>query len=386
MLPRLLDLASTKRSFFLLGPRQVGKTSLIRNTLNPHLIIDLAPQSEYLRYAKNPALLEKEISALSSEKLCIVIDEIQRLPDLLNTVQHILDQDQDASRPVQFVMTGSSARKLRRKGSNLLGGRALNFRLHPFTHLELGDAFSLEKALHYGTLPSVALEPQDTEKIRLLKSYAEIYLREEIQQEALTRNVPAFARFLELAAFENGRLLNFTNIAREVGVESKTIKEYFQILDDTLLGFFLHPTARSHRERIIAHSRFYFFDTGVTRALKGQAATLLIEGTPDFGDAFEHWVILETRRLLDYRERETKMSFFRTSDGAEVDLLLEFPKEIWAIEVKSNPSPSRADLRGLRSFLKDHNAAKAFCVCRTPRPYREGRIDFVPWKDFFGMI
>lgn len=366
----------------MLGARQTGKTSLVRSTLKADLTVDLAPQSEYLRYAKDPSLLEKEVSALPEGPARIVVDEIQRLPELLHTIQSLLD----GPRPLQFVMTGSSARKLRRKGSNLLGGRALNFRLHPFTHIELADSFSLERALHFGTLPPVALEPQDAEKVRLLKSYAETYLREEIQQEALTRNVPAFARFLELAAFENGRLLNFNNISREVGVEAKTIKEYFQILGDTLLGFFLYPTARSHRERMIAHPRFYFFDTGVVRALKGQAGTQLIKGTPDFGDAFEHWVLLETRRLLDYRERETRMSFFRTSDGAEVDFLLEFPNEIWAVEIKSSSSPGRADLRGLRSFLKDHEVRHALCVCRTPRPYREGKIDFIPWRDFFGMI
>lgn len=386
MIKRLLDLRKISRSFFLFGPRQTGKTSLIKEDLLPDLFINLLKQTEYLRYSQDPTLFSSEIEKMSekksTEKLLIVVDEIQRCPYLLNEIHTWME-----SKPgIRFVMTGSSARKLRQKGVNLLGGRAQTLHLFPLTHLELQSSFFLDDVLHFGSLPKVALESEEGNKIQFLKDYAETYLKEEIQQEALTKNIPAFGRFLELAAFENGHLLNFNNLSREVGVHSKTIREYYQILEDTLLGFYFYPYSRSHRERLVSHPRFYLFDTGIVFTLQQRLTSPLLKGTPPYGDAFEHWIILETKRVLSYRAREVKMSFFRTSDGAEVDLILEFGDRLWAIEIKSASDPRSSDLGGLKSFLSDHPVDRAICVCQTPRPYQRDKIEFLPWKTFFEEI
>jgi len=230
------------------------------------------------------------------------------------------------------------------------------------------------------------LEKNEPDKIRLLKSYVETYLKEEIQQESLTRNLPAFAKFLELAAFENGNVINYQSIARETGVNSKTIKEFFQILEDTLLGFLFPPYSGSHRKRIISHPKFYLFDCGIATALRGELSKSLIAGSPPYGRAFEHFIVLETKRALDYREREARISFFRTSDGAEVDLILELRGEIWAVEIKSSSEPSLADVRGLRSFMKDHKYQRAICACQTPRPYTAEGVEFLPWQQFISQL
>ena len=382
MINRLLNLSQYKKSLFLFGPRQVGKTYLIKHTLSPVLFIDLLKQSEFIRYAKDHSLFGKEVAALHNKECCVVIDEIQRCPQLLDEIQLIMGD----SPGIQFILTGSSARKLRYSGVNLLGGRAITLHLYPLTYEELKDNFLLNEAIRFGTIPSIVLEKDQQNKIRLLKSYIETYLKEEIQQEALTRNIPAFARFLELAAYENGNILNFQNIAREVGIHSKTIKEYFNILEDTLLGFFLYPYVKSHRTRIVSHPKFYFFDRGVVAALQGNLSQELVMGTFLYGKVFEHWVILEIKRLLDYYEKEVKMSFFKTTDGAEVDLLLEMGDKIWAIEIKSSSEPQLSDVRGLRSFIKDHKCDRALCICQTPRPFKASNIEFIPWKDFLQQL
>lgn len=378
MIPRNLNLKKYHSSLFLFGPRQVGKTFLIKHTLSPDIFINLLQHNEFLRYAKDVSLLSREVKALNKDKGLIVVDEIQRCPELLNEVQLVMEDKPE----LQFILTGSSARKLKRSGVNLLGGRAITLHLYPLTHRELGKDFMLEEAMHFGTLPSIALEKNKQDKIRLLKSYVETYLQEEIHQESLTRNIPAFAKFLELAAYENGNLINFQSLTREVGVHSKTIKEYFHILEDTLVGFLIYPYGKSPRTRIVSHPRFYFFDCGVVLALRNELSGDLVQGTPPYGRAFEHFIMLEIRRLLDYSEVESKMSFFRTTDGAEVDLILEIGKEVWAIEIKASSEPRPSDVRGLRSFIKDHKYTRALCVCLTPRAFVNDKIEFVQWQSF----
>ena len=378
MIPRILNLKKYQSSLFLFGPRQVGKTYLIKHTLSPDIFVDLLKHSEFLRYAKDVSLLSGEVKALNKDKGLIVIDEIQRCPELLNEVQLLMEDKPQ----LQFILTGSSARKLKRTGVNLLGGRAITLHLYPFTHEELGESFVLEEAMHFGTLPRIALEKKREDKIRLLKSYVETYLQEEIHQEALTRNIPAFAKFLELAAYENGNLINFQSLTREVGVHSKTIKEYFHILEDTLLGFLIYPYGKSPRTKIVAHPKFYFFDGGVVGALRNELSSNLVQGTPPYGRAFEHFIMLEIKRWLDYSEIESKMSFFRTTDGAEVDLILEVGQEVWPIEIKASSEPRLSDVRGLKSFIKDHKYTRALCVCLTPRAFVADNIEFVPWPSF----
>ena len=382
MIQRALNLKKHKNSLFLFGPRQSGKTFLIKHTLSPDILIDFLKNDEYLRYAKDASLLSKEADMLERGKRLIVIDEIQRCPELLNEVQLIMEEKPD----MQFIMTGSSARKLKRAGVNLLGGRAITLHLFPLTHYELGKNFDLYQAMQFGTLPKIALTKDTQDKIRLLKSYIETYLKEEIRQESLTRNIPAFAKFLELAAYENGNVINFQNIARETGVHSKTVKEYFHILEDTLLGFFLKPYGKSHRTKIVAHPKFYFFDCGVVSALKGALSGQLTQGSPPYGKAFEHFIVIEAARLLDYAEVEARLEFFKTTDGAEVDLILEFRDELWAIEIKASTQPGSSDIRGLKSFIKDHKYTQAVCVCLTPRPFKSGDITFLPWQDFMSKL
>ncbi|OGC22984.1 hypothetical protein A2291_00840 [candidate division WOR-1 bacterium RIFOXYB2_FULL_42_35] len=382
MFQRTLNLGQFHNSLFLFGPRQVGKTFLIQHTLSPALFINLLAHKEFLRYGNDPSLLSQEVAALNITEGEIVIDEIQRCPELLNEVQLLMGKN---SR-LKFILTGSSARKLKRAGVNLLGGRAITLHLHPLTHEEQKEQFVLEDNLRFGSIPSIVLESKAEDKIRLLKSYIETYLKEEIQQEALTRNIPAFAKFLELAAHENGNILNFQGIAREIGVHSKTIKEYFHILEDTLLGFLFTAYTKSPRKKLVLHPKFYLFDRGATTALRGETANKLTTGTSSYGQAFEHFIILETKRLLDYRERQAKLSFFRTSDGAEVDLILELGQEIWAIEIKSSTAPDSAEVRGLKSFIKDHKYTRALCVCQTPRPYKKEYIEFIPWKEFLKQL
>ena len=373
MIKRSLRLPA-KYSVFLFGPRQVGKTHLIRQTTSPDLYIDLLLHENFLRYGQTPEILRKEVAAIGTKQPLVVIDEIQRCPELLNTVHSLMESDQAP----RFILTGSSARKLKRKGANLLAGRAITMRLHPFTHEELGQSFSLEDSLRFGDLPKISLEKNPQDKARLLRSYVETYLKEEIQQEAITRHVLAFAHFLDLAAFENGHVIHFSNLSREVGVDAKTIRSYFQILEDTLVGFLLQPYVKSIRSKLVKHPKFYFFDRGVVSALQKTLFQGLVAGSPPYGDAFEHWVLLETRRILDYREREYGCAFFRTADGAG--------EEVWAVEIKAGSQPRPSELAGLRSFRKDHKVDRSLCVCQTPRRYAEEGIQFLPWREFMQSL
>jgi len=382
MINRLLDLTSQKHSFFLFGPRQTGKTYLCQHTLQPDLYINLLKHSELQRYIRDSDLLYKEVKQIGKQTPLVVIDEVQKYPALLNEVQNILNDYPQA----RFALTGSSARKLRKGGVNLLGGRAITLHLHPLTHIECTDSFSLDETLQFGTLPPIFLEKDLKSKKRLLKGYVETYIKEEIQQEALTRNMPAFSQFLELSGFENGNIINCKNISREIGVDAKTIRGYFQILEDTLLGLFLYPYSKSHRDRLISHPKFYLFDPGIQRTLTRQLDAELVTGTSYYGNAFEHWIILETMRLLDYSEIEYKISFFRTQDGMEVNLILELQNKIWVIEIKASNQPSSTSLRGIKSLIKDHPYDRAICVCTAPNAYKEGKIEILPWQHFFSQI
>jgi predicted AAA+ superfamily ATPase len=378
---RTLSLKKLNDSAFLFGPRQSGKTWLLKNTLKPDIYIDLLNEKERIRYLKNPELLYDEILAIKKKKCLVVIDEIQKTPNLLNTVHRIIENH---NVEVVFILTGSSARKLRRNRVNLLGGRAVTFYLLPFSYYEIRENFDLKNFLQFGGIPNIYLSGDINRKKLLLESYVTTYLKEEIFDEALTRNLPAFSRFLDLAGFENGNILNYSNIARETGVSSKTIKEYFEILIDTLIGFYLPPFLRTKRKRIISHPKFYFVDTGLVFALQKMLSIELTEGTPIYGKVFEHFIVLETIKAITYLKEEITFYYFRTTDGAEVDLILEKHGEIIPIEIKASSTPR--DLRGLKSFLKDHKVKQALCICTAPRPYTRDGIVFTPWKDFINSL
>ncbi len=381
MLPRLLNLPQ-RNSFFLFGPRQTGKTSLVMQSfaIDQVMCFDLLKTDEYMRLLSRPASLREEVNSRSENVTHILIDEVQKVPALLDEVHRLLE----SNRPPVFVLTGSSARKLKRLNANMLGGRAWTLNLHPLTHRELGEQFNLLRALNFGGLPKIWFS-DDHASEQLLRSYVETYLKEEIEAEALVRGLGSFVRFLTQAGHESGNILNFSTISRDVGVSPKTIREYFQILEDTLIGRFLPAYSRSTRGRLVAHPKFYLFDTGVQRALTKKLKVQVEPGTPDYGTAFEHFIINECWRLNDYGQCDLTFSFYRSENRAEVDLIIEFPRgECWAIEIKATDNPALSDVRGgLFSFKAKRPEARLICVSTAARRREVDGVTFIPWQEFF---
>lgn len=386
MFNRLLNIQNISKSCFIFGPRQTGKTTLVGSSLKdtPHLRIDLLKYEEFIRYAQNIPLFRKEISVgiENSKYNVVVVDEVQKLPVLLDEVHSLLEQ---YSGRIKFILTGSSARKLKRQGVNLLAGRAWIYHLHPLTYRETGDLFDLEKVLQFGSLPQVFQEPSNEARLTL-EAYTTTYLKEEIAQEALVRNLGQFNRFLELASFESGNVINYATLSREIGLSSNAIKEYYQILEDTLLSHRVPPFVKSIRKRISKHPKIYFFDCGVTNAFTRQLSTNLIAGSPLYGKLFEQFVVLELFRLVDYCHREIKISYLRLHSGLEIDLILEEGDRLIAVEIKSSAAPQAAEVKHLVYFGREFPNAKLYLVCATPRAYKIDSVEVVPWKEFFNQL
>lgn len=381
--PRRLPLPVPDHSFFLFGPRQTGKTTLIKRVLGdrPFFEANLLHGEVLARYKARPALFREEVSffAGGAEKPTVFVDEIQRAPELLDEIHFLLEEHQ---RRICFVLTGSSARKLKRVSANLLAGRVWDFRLYPLTHDELGADFRLDDVLRFGSLPALC-DLDELAKVRTLQAYVGTYLQEEIIGEALVRNVGAFSRFLDLACEGSGELVNFSNIARETGTASKTVKEYYQILEDTLVCLRLDPYLRSTRKKVVAHSKYYLFDLGVINAGCGRLHGPVKRGTSLYGRLFEHFVILELHRLIRYAERPWRMHFWRTSHGAEVDLVLGLPDDkTYAIEIKSADHVDGGELRALRRFGEEFPSARLVCVTNGQHPHELGNVTVMPWQYF----
>lgn len=370
-------------SFFLLGPRQTGKTTLLRQSFPPEttLTINLLDQRALARYAADPELLKSDVMARPATVSHVVIDEVQKLPSLLDVVHNILED----RNPPFFVLTGSSARRLRRENANMLGARAIERQLFPLTHIELGDDFDLVRALSRGTLPRFYLEPDTALFAEMVQTYVSIYLTEEIQHEAKIRAIGPFSRFLLAAAGLLGEQINYSAIARDTGTADKTIREYYQILEDTLIGFFLPAFARSTRKKLAKHPKFFFFDPGVARSILGQESARLLPGTTIFGALFELWVINETKRLLSYAGIRANFSFFRLEKVCEVDLIIEFlDKRVWAIEIKSAPNVSLADVRdGFTAIKSIAHVDRCIVVCTATSKRVIDDVEFMPWQEFF---
>ena len=382
MFNRELRLPLGEQSCFLFGPRQTGKTTLLA-MLSPDLPrfeVTLLDTATLLNYTREPGRFRREVAYWAERHSggIVVVDEIQKLPALLDEVHHLLDQ---TGGRVTFVMTGSSARKLKRSSANLLGGRAWPYTLFPLTCRELGKDFDFSAALRFGTLPPVIGRPE-AYCTRFLKAYTQTYLKEEILQEALVRNVPAFSRFLELAADQSGSLVNYSNFASETGVASKTIRDYYQVLEDTLVAFAVAPYTRSARKRLTTHPIYHLFDLGVCNALCGRLQAPPVRGTAVFGRLFEQLVVLELKRLLAYREKDWPLHYWRTSHGAEVDLVLDTGRGVWAVEIKRGAVIRPAELRGLHAFREDHPEARLMCVGDLDRPFKLGEIECLPWREF----
>ncbi|MBI3541130.1 MAG: ATP-binding protein [Deltaproteobacteria bacterium] len=370
-LPRLLDIRRdlSQKSCFLFGPRQTGKSSLIRQELKGCRIYNLLDSHTLLTLSQSPHRLSQEIT--SSGEI-VVIDEIQKLPSLLDQVHLLIEE-----RKVRFLLTGSSARKLRRGGVNLLGGRARSRHLYPFICRELGEKFELVKAINYGLLPSIYFSKNPDED---LKAYAGDYLQEEIAHEGLTRNIAAFSRFLEVAALCHGKLINFTEIANDAQVPRTTIHEYFQILKDTLIAFELPAWGKTIKRKPISTSKFYFFDTGVVRHL--QHRSLIHPRSPEFGDAFEAFIGQELRAFVDYTHQEG-LHYWRSTSGFEVDFILT---DSVAIEVKGKSILRDDDLKGLKALKEEKKCKTHILVNLGEHPSTINGIQVLPWKIFLNQL
>lgn len=332
---------------FLWGPRKTGKTTLLKQRFPEARWYDLLDTELQTDLLLRPHRLREEV--LAESPALVVIDEIQKVPALLDEVHWLLENT-----PTKLVLCGSSARKLKKEAANLLGGRAWRFELFPLTTAEI-DGFDLDRALQNGTLPAHYVErnPQ-----RTLRSYVFEYLQEEIIHEATVRNVPAFARFLETVALTHGRLLNYTNVSREAGVASKTVREYYQILKDTLVGHELAPWTRKKKRRLIETAKFYLFDVGVANHLAG--VTQIVPGTDVYGRAFGHFLIEEVRAYLAYHEKDLPLSFWRTSTGYEVDLIIGDMD--CAIEIKATRRMVPQNLKSLRALKEEHRPGRSILV------------------------
>ncbi|MBI4431692.1 MAG: ATP-binding protein [Candidatus Omnitrophica bacterium] len=382
MFQRYLDRKLPGHSFFLFGPRQVGKSTLLKKE-DTDLILDLLDPEQQLAYNKNPHLLRQQIDELKSNAV-IFIDEVQRVPKLLDIIHAAMEEKPK----LRFILCGSSARKLRRGASNLLGGRALYRTMHPLTLDELAEDFHLPSVLAYGSLPKIYTsikEKKIKEAQDLLRTYVITYLREEVKAEALVRNLHGFQNFLDIAAAQYAQQVNFSGVSRDCQVALATVREYYSILEDTLVGFFLFPYLKSQRKRMSHQPKFYFFDNGVTRALLG---TLQDHPAPqEQGRLFEQWVVQEVVRFNEYHQKDWKLSFWRTSHGAEVDLLISRgTKLLGAVECKSTAQVSSSDLSGLRSFHEVYPKVPCYLVAPVNHPLRLSFARVIPPKQLFGEV
>jgi uncharacterized protein len=359
------------KSCFLLGPRQTGKSALIHHLLAPYKVYNLLESKTYIGLQKNPALIREE---LGPQDKIIVIDEIQRIPELLNEV-HLMIEEHD----IKFLLTGSSARKLKKKGVNLLAGRARTRNLHPFTAAELGDDFELLKALQIGLIPSIYFSDEPGED---LEGYVNTYLQLEISAEAVVRNLGVFSRFLEIAALSNGQMINYTEIASDTEVSATTIREYFQILEDTLIGHKLLPFKKTIKRKPIVTPKFYFFDTGVVNQLVGR--TSVSEKTKEFGDLFETYIFHELLSFCSYnKSKKLTLHYWRSTSQHEVDFILN---EKIAIEVKSKVNVTKRDLKGLIALREENICRDFFLVCRVPKIKTIDNIKIIPYQSFLELL
>lgn len=364
------------QSAFLWGPRKTGKSTFLKSRFPESLIIDLLQTDLLLDLSKRPALLRERLLATPAEKLRfpVILDEVQKVPQLLDEVHWLIE-----NRGLSFILCGSSARKLKRGGANLLGGRAWRYGMHPLVSIEIED-LDLLKALNRGLVPGHYLASGYQ---RSLEAYVVDYLKEEVFDEGLTRNVAAFSRFFDAVGYSHGDLTNYANIARDCGVDAKTVREYFQILVDTLLGTFVAPWKRRQERQVIGKTpKFYLFDVGVAGTLTRRR---IPEGKGEaFGRALEHFVLMEILAHRSYRELGYGVHFWRTKTGLEVDFVLG-DGEV-AVEVKGSSRIDTSDFRSLRAFVADNRPRHAILVCNESTPRIVDGIEVLPWREFLGRL
>ncbi|OGC10424.1 ATPase [candidate division WOR-1 bacterium RIFCSPHIGHO2_02_FULL_53_26] len=368
MYSRLLKPPKAK-SFFLFGPRGTGKTTWVKATFPSGLYLDLLEAELFNDLLANPQRLEKLIPRNFND--WIVIDEVQRVPELLNEVHRLIENYK-----YQFVLTGSSARKLKRRGPNLLAGRALTLSMHQLTAKELGADFKIDHSLKFGQLPSAYVEADPK---AYLESYVKTYLEEEIQQEGLTRNVGAFSRFLETASFSQGAVLNVSSLAREAAIERKVVENYFTILEDLLIAYRIPVFTKKAKRRMLSHPKFYFFDVGLYRTLR--PAGPLDRPEEIEGAALESLLFQELKAINDTLDLGYKIFYWRTSNEIEVDFVLYGERGILAFEIKRTGKINPAAVRGLKAFKADYPAARTFLLYSGERRMSDGEIEIIPIKE-----
>lgn len=369
------------QSAFLWGARKTGKSTYLAEHFPHSIKYDLLKTDELARLLASPHLLREELLSLSPKQLQypVIIDEVQKAPDLLNEVHWLIE-----NKKIGFILCGSSARKLKRGAANLLGGRAWRFHFYPLVYPEIPD-FDLLTAFKQGLLPANYLSDQPE---RMLKAYIGDYLVEEIQAEGLVRNLPGFAKFMELVGYTSGQMLNFANISRDVGIDAKTIKEYYQILVDTLIGYYVEPYHKKvKRDLIQSTPKFYLFDVGIVNQLKHRTISVL-KGE-EAGDAFEHYILTELMAYLGLNEIDSPVNYWRSKSGLEVDFVLGHGKI--AIETKISSNIDTTDIKGLIAFCEDYQPDLALVVCLAPRKriittIGKTKIEILPWKDFLEAL
>ena len=373
MLERIFQISKElDGSIFLFGGRQTGKTTFLRQQFPNTTYFDLLDTNVRRRLRQRPVLLYETLKDKPTDTL-VIIDEIPEVPELLNEVHRLI-----VERQLVFILCGSSARKLKRKGHNTLGGRALPVYLYPLVSAEIPD-FDIDRAVNYGTIPPHYLARNPW---RLLAAYIDVYLKEEIKEEALVRNLDAFQRFLEVAALTDGEIINNNNIAQECGVHATTVSSYFDILEDTLIGYRIPAYTKVMKRRLVQAPRFYYFDVGVTNYLLHRKE--LIRGSADYGHAFEHLVVQELVAYMHYRHCEEKLSYWRTYTGVEVDIIVGDARI--AIEIKSTEEVQNRHIKNLKAFAEEHPDSKLMIVSLDVFTRQMGKIECIYVMDFFHRL
>lgn len=365
------EIHRSKKSVLLLGPRQTGKSTLMRQ-LNPDLTINLAEESTFIEFTRNPDELGERLAA--KQVHTVFIDEVQRIPSLLNTIQALLDRD---GQRIKFYLTGSSARKLRRGNANLLPGRVHTYALGPLASCELGYSMNIKQALSTGTLPGVWNEERVHDQQKTLRSYAATYLKEEIQSEALTRKIEGFSRFVFVAAADAGNFLDMSKLASQASIPRQSGVRYFEILEDTLIVQRCDAFSKSERKRLVQRPRYFFFDVGVLNGLLGN----FVVSQDRIGRLFEHFMFNQIVHSAAAHDKDIRISSYRTDHGAEVDFIIELDNKLTALEVKASGNIGKSDLRGFKSFAdsygKKHTAMIAY-LGQVPKVIQGIRV--LPWQ------
>ena len=366
------------KSLFLFGPRQTGKSSFIKNQIlkeDVSLFWTLLDGRLRMRILADPGILRQEVELKNLHDCIIIIDEIQKCPDLLDEIHFLIEE-----RNIKFLLTGSSARKLKNTGVNLLGGRATERHFHPFNFAEIGNHqnYNLPFIFEHGLLPSMFLSENLDED---LAAYIDTYLTEEIAAEGAARNIPAFARFLTTAALTNSQLLNYTNIATDAQVPVQTVKQWYEVLESTLLGYQIPPYTKTQKRKAITTSKFYFFDIAIARSLRNIPAPA--EGTTEAGEYFEQLVCMELKTWIDYTRPRSRLTFWRSTSNKEVDFCVD---EELAIEVKLSMNITEKHLNGLKALREENIFKRYIVVCQEEHPRLVDGIEILPWKYFFAQL